>query len=158
MKIRGNANMIWKYIKNNTSDDIVLRAIHKWISIYRYIEILLSVFNIKKERMFTLYIRKHKSGNKVTTHFHIETKVWFNIRFFNIKDIQYIQKKKESIKNAAEKNRYKNNRIRRERKVDVTGENSIKTVSILCDANGILKVRTIQCHCNISEGQLRFAK
>ena len=89
MKIRGNAKKVWRYIKINTSDGIILKAIYAWLLMYRYIGGLYRLFGIKKDREFTLYIKTRTNGNKVTTYFRIETRVLFNIRFFNIKDVRY---------------------------------------------------------------------
>lgn len=153
MKIRGNAKKIWRYIKINTSDDIILKAIYSWLLIYRYLGGLYKLFGLKKDREFTLYIKTRTNGNKITTYSRIETRVLFNIRFFNIKDIRYKEKKKEK-KNARSRNRGS----KFKRQINSLKEDGYKTVNIIYNDGCMCKVYPIYCHCDISEGQLRFAK
>lgn len=153
MKVRGNAKKIWKYIKINTSDDIILKTIYVWLLMYRYFGGLYKLLRIKKDREFTLYIKTRTNGNKITTYFRIETRILFNIRFFNIKDIRYKERKKE-IKN--ERNRTSG--IKLARQINSLKEDDYKTINIVYNDGGMCKVYPICCHCDISEGQLRFAK
>lgn len=153
MKIRGNAKKVWRYIKINTSDSIILKAIYAWLLMYRYIGGLYRLFGIKKDREFTLYIKTRTNGNKVTTYFRIETRVLFNIRFFIIKDVRY-KEIKEKINRYGNKNR----RVRSKRQINSLKEDDYKTINIIYNDGGMCKVYPIYCHCDISEGQLRFAK